>query len=393
VNQGIRVVFSTSVFEGAATGPSTYAQALWQAFSNDEEIDFHLVAPFVPNGHPRLHASGPGGGSSLGLYRALASKTLSIARSKQGTIIHANAAHSAYYFRAYPGPWIVQVNDYEVATIWQRPIGIVASSGAHRMGSLVWRHWQERRVVRLATGVVCNSEFTRGAVNAAYHTDKSKTTVVYPTADLSSFGRPMDCPADPFPLRPNGARLVFLGSNWRLKGLLDLLEAVRLVRSTVPNVHLVVGGPSDLASLSRLQETISEKGLEQSVLLAGRISRATLPAVLFHSDVFVLPTYAEALGMAILEAMAAGLAVVASSVGGIPEIIRTEHEGILVSPGDKVALAAALERVLLDHRLRGQLAAVGPIRASSFNVGLMIRGVKELYRHYARNVCCRPAPN
>jgi glycosyltransferase involved in cell wall biosynthesis len=91
--------------------------------------------------------------------------------------------------------------------------------------------------------------------------------------------------------------------------------------------------------------------------------RGDVPEQLAASDVFVLSSRSEGMPMSILEAMAAGLPVVASAVGGIPEIVRDGETGLLVPPGDADALAAALGRLLDDDGLRRRLGAAGRERA------------------------------
>ena len=85
----------------------------------------------------------------------------------------------------------------------------------------------------------------------------------------------------------------------------------------------------------------------------GYVESATLPRIFGMADVFVLPSItAEAFGIVILEAMASGLPVVATNVGGIPEIIRESESGLLVPPGNELELRNAIEKLLLDDDLR-----------------------------------------
>ena len=96
-------------------------------------------------------------------------------------------------------------------------------------------------------------------------------------------------------------------------------------------------------------------------------------------DVFVLPSRREALGVAVLEGMAAGLPIVATRVGGIPEMVRPGVEGYLVEPGSAQELAAALRRVLDDPQGRMVMGAAGVRRAREFSVETMTRVIREIY--------------
>jgi glycosyltransferase involved in cell wall biosynthesis len=94
-----------------------------------------------------------------------------------------------------------------------------------------------------------------------------------------------------------------------------------------------------------------------------------------------MPSRREGLGVAALEAMAAGRPVVASAVGGLREAVGDGQTGLLVPPGDPAALAAALARVLVDADLRARLAAAGPARiAGGFSADQMVAAYERLYR-------------
>ena len=113
--------------------------------------------------------------------------------------------------------------------------------------------------------------------------------------------------------------------------------------------------------------------------LLGR--RSDVPCLLAACDIFCMPSLREGLGIAALEAMAAGRAVVASRVGGLGQAVDDGRTGLLVPPGDAPALAAALERLLRDSNLRGSLAAAGPEHvARDFSVGRMVAQYERVYR-------------
>jgi glycosyltransferase involved in cell wall biosynthesis len=104
---------------------------------------------------------------------------------------------------------------------------------------------------------------------------------------------------------------------------------------------------------------------------------------LWHSDVFVLPSRREALGVAALEAMAAGLPVVATAVGGIPEMVRSGREGVLVPADHPNELAAALVRLLMDSDTRVRMAAAAKQRAEEFSVRVMTQSLRKTYLQLA----------
>ena len=121
------------------------------------------------------------------------------------------------------------------------------------------------------------------------------------------------------------------------------------------------------------------------VVFTGR--RDDIPAVTAAFDVAVLPSYREAQGLTILEAMALSRPVVASNVGGIPEMIKDGVTGLLVPPHDPPALAAAIVRLLQDHPLADMLGRAGhDLVHDRFCVQLMVKAVQDLYDEGARAI-------
>ena len=160
------------------------------------------------------------------------------------------------------------------------------------------------------------------------------------------------------------------------KGHRTLLEAWPLVLAAVPNAWLlVVGEGSEQDSLVAQAETL---GISGRVVFTGR--REDVPAVTAALDVAVLPSYREAQGLSVLEAMALSRPVVASNVGGIPEMIEDGVSGLLVPPGDCEALAAAIVRLLSDHPYADMLARRGhDLVHDRFCIELMTSQIETLY--------------
>ena len=144
------------------------------------------------------------------------------------------------------------------------------------------------------------------------------------------------------------------GSTGRLrweKGFDVLLPAFAELRRAQPNAHLVIAG--DGSDKSSLEAQATQLGLGQSVHFLG--FRKDVPAILSVLDGYVLASRSEGLGTAILEALAAGLPVVATNVGGIPDSVHHERTGLLVPNENPKELAAAMHRLMEDDSLRNQL--------------------------------------
>jgi len=159
------------------------------------------------------------------------------------------------------------------------------------------------------------------------------------------------------------------------KGQAVLLEALSRIAPGVPHLVCLLAGAGPEGD--RLMALAERLGLGDRVRFLGRVD--DVAPVLAAADLVAAPSLAEGLGVAIIEAMAAGRAVVASAVGGIPESLRDGIEGVLVPPGDAPALASAIERCLADAGLRARLGAAGQARAAQFSTLAMASGTESIY--------------
>ncbi len=172
------------------------------------------------------------------------------------------------------------------------------------------------------------------------------------------------------------------------KGHRTLLEAWPLVLRRVPDAYLIVVGEGSLSG--DLEALAAELGISHRVVFTGR--RDDIPAVTAALDVAVLPSYREAQGLVVLEAMALARPIVASNVGGVPEMIEDGVSGLLVPAHDAVALADAISRLLLDHPLADMLARNGhDVVHDRFSVEFMVRTVEDIYDEGTRAVRLRDA--
>lgn len=155
----------------------------------------------------------------------------------------------------------------------------------------------------------------------------------------------------------SGRSILCIASHKETKGADVLLRAFARVVEKAPNWTLILVGGGPLRA--KHEELARDLGLDGKVLFQGPKSRAEVGALLRFCDLFVLPSRSESFGLVIIEAMACGKPVVASAVGGIPEIIQQGENGILVEPENPAALAEAIIRVLEDEGLRTKIGSNG----------------------------------
>lgn len=143
------------------------------------------------------------------------------------------------------------------------------------------------------------------------------------------------------------------------KGVLYLLEAFSLLASAHPALRLVMVGQGDVSDI--LARRVNELALNERVDLVGYYD-GDIGVALAEIDIYVFPSLHEGFPYSILEAMRAGCAIVATSVGGIPEAISNEREGLLVEPASAQALADAMARLIADEELRTRLGSAARAR-------------------------------
>lgn len=143
-----------------------------------------------------------------------------------------------------------------------------------------------------------------------------------------------------------------------------MFAAMRIVDGGVFPPHLALAG--DGALRAELQDAVSTMGLDDRVHFLGQLDHDDLLHLTAAADAVVLSSTHEGLPVTVVEAMAAGTPVVATAVGGIPEVVEDGRSGLLVPPGDPPALAGAIERILRDGDLRARIAAGGAARVREF---------------------------
>jgi glycosyltransferase involved in cell wall biosynthesis len=171
--------------------------------------------------------------------------------------------------------------------------------------------------------------------------------------------------------------VLYLAHLIKRKGFDDLIKAFSAVVDAVPNARLVFCGSGEMQYAEELVEGL---GLSGNVIFRGWIPEKDIAKELSAAAVFCLPSYDEGLPMGILEAMSAGVAVVATPVGGIPDVLMHEDNALLVAPGDIEGLASQLVRLLTDDALRERLVDKALGQSDGFAPRKIAGQWVELYR-------------
>lgn len=213
----------------------------------------------------------------------------------------------------------------------------------------------------------------------------------YCQSQLMLFSKPEDwarlaivhCGVDPDqytvqPIRCSATQLLYVGRLAAEKGLLILLESLHQLRNMRVPVYLTLVGDGEDRDL--LLQRVAQLELSDMVHFAGFANEAGVRAHLQAADVFVLPSFAEGVPVSLMEAMACGVPVVSTYVGGISELVEPDVTGMLVPASDATALAQALVKLLTNPELRQELARKGRARVEEqYHLGRQIHQLSGLF--------------
>ena len=203
----------------------------------------------------------------------------------------------------------------------------------------------------------------------------------------------VDCRPDPhlasmarieLGIKPDAQLVVHVGNMRPNKGHENLIHAARVLKEDMPHVVVVsIGGEKRAGDHARISALAAELGLEGTIRFLGRRDDAL--SFVEAADVFVNPADIEGLPVSILEAMALGRPVVATSVGGVPKVIESERNGLLVDPRAPAELAAAIKRLLVDRNLAKNLAREALIDVKrDYGLERMVHEVESVYEKVLR---------
>ena len=240
------------------------------------------------------------------------------------------------------------------------------------------RHALAERLLMAGTArVVASAASVREHYIRSVHVNPAKVDVIYNAVDWNHLQTTMSRDEMRHALRlPAGAPvLAIIGRLTRQKGHIYLFEAIARTAALAP-AHLIVAGDGDLGLA--LRDRAAALGLTARVHFLG--VRRDVGNLLNAADVFVLPSLWEGLPLALVLAMGAGVAVISTTVGGIPELIEDGRTGLLVRPADSIELGRALSRLIAEPDLRRRLAgaACAALRPR-FGVDACITSVTALY--------------
>jgi glycosyltransferase involved in cell wall biosynthesis len=273
---------------------------------------------------------------------------------------------------------------------------------SHEFSMAVYGAWAARRAGVPHVITMHGSPYYAGrlrrrlAMRAAIAVSGRTVAVSHRLAEM--IGRDLRLPAGRIAMIPNGVRyvppprstlrdelqlgaddrlIVSVGNLYPVKGHQHLIDALALLATRYPTLHVAIGGRGELAE--PLLARADGHGLRGRVHLPGL--RSDVANILTSADVFVLPSLSEGLPLALLEAMFAGCAIVASGVGEVPAALAGGEAGVLVEPGDAATLATALDELLGNPQRAREMGQRAARRASAeYDISRMVSRYVETYQ-------------
>lgn len=179
----------------------------------------------------------------------------------------------------------------------------------------------------------------------------------------------------PNPVKNSPLKILFMGRLGKRKGVYDIIDAAKQLKTD--NVLINLYGDGNLAEF---QQLVAENNLQSKVKIMGWVSGEEKEKIIQNSDIYILPSYNEGLPMSILEAMAYGLPIISTPVGGTPEAVEDGVNGFLILPGDTKALAEKIEILANNEPLMEKMGQESyRIAQEKFDIKIIIKQLEELY--------------
>lgn len=332
-------------------GMSAFAQIILEAWP-DTQYKVHFIATAI---------DGPKGLKLIAAVKALLDFLASLVVYRPD-ILHVNlSSHASFYRKSL---FIL------IAHLFRLKIAIHShASSFHIFYEAVSgpvQRWYIRYILNLATRMLVLAKGWQEFFSRLY--TRGEPIIVY---------NPMRCLDLPIAQKPDSHIVLKLGRLGQRKGTYDLLRAIPIVTQSHPKAQFWLGGDGEV---EKVRQSLSSAPWGKNVRLLGWVRGEAKDEALSRAAVFVLPSYSEGLPMAILEAMAYGLPVVSTPVGGIPMAVLDGETGFLVQPGDVEAIAQRIILLLNDPELRNRMGgnAQRHIR-EKFEVSAVIQQIFAVY--------------
>jgi glycosyltransferase involved in cell wall biosynthesis len=263
---------------------------------------------------------------------------------------------------------------------------VIRMIGGHHFGATalgqrppIWKGRQERRSFARAHELCAASEFVAETTREMLKLGDRPIEILPAPVDTERF--------KPRPeIHEEEGLIIFTGALCETKGVRQLIQAMPRIVARIPRARLLILGrdsiePISGASFKSLLKKLITPALKPHIEFGNFIENRLLPEILSRASVCVYPSHIEAHGIAVIEGMAMGKAVVASRTGPLQELVEDDISGMLCDPRDPASIAAKVINLMADSQLRRQIGARARLRAvSKFSIETLLRPNIEFYQ-------------
>jgi glycosyltransferase involved in cell wall biosynthesis len=245
----------------------------------------------------------------------------------------------------------------------------------HIHPSHFWDYWQQQprwlrqkmhAILRMADAIA----FANPAMVDVYKP-------LFPDVPLLFLPNPIDVQRYPFSNARRRQQVLFLGALLKGKGVYDILRAVPLLAAAHPHLTFMLCGDHEV---EQVRQTVQQQNLERQVKIRSWVGYEEKLALLQESAVLILPSYSEGFPMVVLEAMATGVPVIATPVGGLPALLQDGEQLLFTEPGHPAMLARQIDRLLTDPSLQERLRQKGVDYVQLHDVKAVMERTRQAYR-------------
>ncbi|MDY7394197.1 glycosyltransferase family 4 protein [Aureibaculum sp. 2210JD6-5] len=357
-----KVLFSTTSFDTIDNGPALFANLLHNKLNESTDYELKILSEDLKDKskiRPKLYKLNlkqtKWNSFFYQFIRMFKYHKSAVAINKEfnyDVLVYNNAFTGIISTLKSKQPVVVMVNDDNKIAYENKSLSFEKTYFKYKT-----LYYIEKRAARNANTVIVNSKYMKSLLNEVYDVEENKIKILIKGIDLKKYH---------FKIREklnNPVHVLFVKADYNRGGLFDLIDALSIIQDY--KVKLSVIGPP-LNSINSIKEYITQKGLKDYDL-NGPLHPEKVKKYFDSADIFCVPSHKEALGVANMEALASGIPVISTNVGGIPEVLDYGKCGWLVNANSPLELSEAIKECIKNSTLRIKKSKLGYKHVQQFN--------------------------
>lgn len=370
MDQPLYIIYTSTQYHHVVSGPGRFAEYLRQLKS--EKLQLYFVADQIthpnPQEQPAKYIPWLAKLPFYWVFRAwfFARATNKLIKKKPIDAILCSSAFEAIFLKNPGVPVFVMVNDYNYAVAPFRQL-LKSTSFSKALARSIY-HYLEKWLVQRADFMVANSLFNKKIIEEAYNLHFSRSRLLYKVVDLSYFRfqeKEMQPPKN----------ILFIKNDYKRGGLAVIIKALARLPFQQELTFVVAG----VENKNEVEKMALDAGFKGKLRIEGLINRERVLTLQRDADLFINLAYQEALGVSCLESLACGTPVIASNVGGLPEVLNHGEAGFLLEPGDESGLTALIEKLWTRPELMKDKVENGRLHAEKFDLNHLDQHLYDVF--------------